>query len=50
MPQHPTSSAPRPAPKPEPVKKPLPIVHQGQVGGPGSDTSQQKGWSDTSKF
>lgn len=26
-----TSSVPRPAPKPEPVKAPPPIVHQGTI-------------------
>jgi hypothetical protein len=39
-----SSSAPRPAPvEPKPEPRP-PIVHQGTVGGPGSDNVQQKGW------
>ena len=43
MPQHPSSSAPRPAPKPEPVKPPLPIIHQGKVDT--SKTAVQRGWT-----
>ena len=45
-----TSSAPRPIPVQPPKPKPPGVVHQGQVGGPGSDNAQQKGWSSTGKF
>ena len=39
-----TSSAPRPRPvQPKPEPRPE-IVHQGKIGGPGSDTAQQSAW------